>query len=90
MPAACLPPSQVETLIELYAIRLERLGEANRFTPLLLLEITKSALKLRMWREQCSAAAGHGGGGGAGRMFLRQPSPEDVDHLESQQGAQVC
>ncbi|GAX73491.1 hypothetical protein CEUSTIGMA_g943.t1 [Chlamydomonas eustigma] len=70
---------QVETVIELQAIRLEKSGYANsRYGPLLVLELFKSILKLLVWSHLPSN----------GRLFLRQPTPEDLDQIESEQGVQ--
>ncbi len=68
-------------MIELQAIRLERLGHLpNRYLPLLVLEAAKSALKLSLWSGQPAVR---------GRMFVRHPTPQDLDQMESELGVQV-
>jgi hypothetical protein len=67
---------QVETLIELRAIHLERRGKLSRYAPLVVLESTKAVLKFLLW----SRFMGH--------LYLRNPGPDDIDQFESQQGLQ--
>ncbi|PNH09016.1 hypothetical protein TSOC_004348 [Tetrabaena socialis] len=67
---------QVETLIELRAMSLERQGKMSRYGPLVVVESVKALLKMAAWSRY------------AGHMFLRHPTPDDLHQFESELGLQ--
>ena len=100
MAAACM---QVETLIEVFALGMERAGRGNRYGLLLCLEVVK-------WVHYRGVSCFHQsvfflndpssmirsslkllmwGDQGCSSLFLRQPQPEDLDLMESQKGVRV-